>query len=160
MAKHYVKHGQTGTRTYIAWVNMKSRCFNPNTIYFKWYGGRGITVCERWLDFQNFFEDMGHCPDGMTLDRIDNNGNYTPENCRWATHKTQHNNRRRNRHITADGRTQTLQQWCDELGLSSHCLRDRLKRGESILTPRIKAGRPRKDGSNYNKKLAGGVLCQ
>ena len=91
------KHGQAKgnrTRVYVCWANMRQRCSNPNNIGYSNYGGRGITVCERWQTFENFLADMGHPPRGKSLDRIDVNGNYEPSNCRWATSFEQARNKR------------------------------------------------------------------
>lgn len=89
------KHGYVGTKMYGVWQAMKRRCYNPNTKDFRNYGARGIEVCSRWREsFENFLEDMGTCPPGRSLDRINNEGPYEPGNCRWATKSEQNSNRR------------------------------------------------------------------
>jgi conserved hypothetical protein len=91
------KHGMTGTPIYKKWKTIKGRCFNPNASNYKWYGERGITMCKEWKnDFSKFYEDVGDIPfEGAELDRIDNNGNYEPNNVRWVDHRTNSNNRRK-----------------------------------------------------------------
>jgi hypothetical protein len=90
----FTKHGMSHTTEHNIWLSFRARCENPNHMYYKNYGGRGISVCDRWQKFENFYADMGNRPDGLTLDRINNDGNYEPSNCRWATWKQQNNNRR------------------------------------------------------------------
>lgn len=111
---------------------MLHRCQNPNAKDFKNYGERGIKVCERWsASFAAFLEDMGEKPDGLTLERKENSGNYEPGNCRWATRGDQNNNTRVNRLLTFNGKTLTAAQWGRRLGISPHTIRQRLQRGAS-----------------------------
>ena len=92
------KHGMNGIKTHISWKSMKNRCLNPNATGYKDYGGRGIKICDEWLNnFINFFKDMGERPNGKTLDRKNNDGNYCKSNCRWADKFEQANNKRNNR---------------------------------------------------------------
>ena len=122
------KHGYYGTRTYQSWIQMKNRCLNPRHISFENYGGRGINVCSKWLDFEGFLEDMGDRPKGRSLDRIDNNKGYSKENCKWSTQKEQSNNKRNNHQITFQGKTQNITQWADELGLNRNTLYGQINR--------------------------------
>lgn len=112
---------------------MKQRCLNVKHKSYAIYGGRGIKICDRWLEsFEDFLADMGERPEGMTLDRIDVDGDYTPGNCRWATSETQSNNRTNNRLVEYRGVTQTLAKWARELGISRQALRYRLEAGWSV----------------------------
>ena len=92
-------HGMSDTPTYQSWEGLKQRCSNPKDKKWKYYGGRGISFCARWDKFENFLSDMGVKPEGLTIDRINNDGNYCPGNCQWATYKQQANNQRRPKHI-------------------------------------------------------------
>lgn len=128
-------HGMSATRIFGVWSGMIQRCTNPKQPRWPYYGGRGIIVCERWRlgegamnGFQCFYHDMGDRPfEGAEIERKDNDGNYCPENCKWATHKEESNNRRSSHNITFSGRTQTAKQWEEELNLPLHILRTRLK---------------------------------
>jgi hypothetical protein len=114
--------------TYECWVNMKTRCGNPNSASFARYGGRGIQVCNRWQDFDNFFADMGARPDGLTLERRDNDGAYEPKNCYWATRKAQARNRASNIVATVDGTTLHARDWAARLGVSPNAFYTRARR--------------------------------
>lgn len=127
-------HGKTNTRLYHIWHGIKERCCSVNYVHYKNYGGRGITVCDEWLhDFQAFYDwalANGYA-DNLTIDRIDNNKGYSPDNCRWVTMKEQQNNRRNNRLITYNGKTQTISQWSEEKNINKRTLIDRLNHGWS-----------------------------
>lgn len=118
--------------TYCSWQSMLKRCLNPKHHQFQDYGGRGIKVCDRWLKFENFLADMGERPTGLTLERKENDKGYYQANCRWASPKEQANNRRSNRLITYNGKTQTMTQWAEEISVQVATLWKRLKLGWSI----------------------------
>lgn len=116
------------SREYASWSAMLRRCYNPKHETYPLYGGRGITVCARWRkSFDNFFLDMGYRPKDKTLDRRNNNGNYTPSNCRWATAKEQNSNSRRNNIISFRGTTKTITDWAEHAGCASNTLRWRIR---------------------------------
>lgn len=125
-------HGKAKTSIYVLWQAIKQRCYNPKNTAFPRYGGRGIYVCERWHIFENFLTDIGDRPLGYTLDRINNDGPYSPENCRWATRKEQANNRFINVRITHDGMTLTAMQWSERLGIHINTLLLRYRKGLPI----------------------------
>lgn len=127
------KHGDVGSREYIAYGAMKSRCYDPSNKRYPRYGGRGIAVCGRWLAaYSNFLFDMGRQPSPQhTLERINTDGDYEPSNCRWATLIEQANNRSNNTRIEIEGRTQTLTQWSRETGVNRTVILKRIKRGLS-----------------------------
>ena len=118
---------KTHPKEYPCYVAMKGRCNNPKKSDYDYYGGRGIKVCDSWNeDFLNFYNDLGDRPEGTTLDRIDPDGDYCPDNCRWATHKIQSNNTRRNVWVEYEGEKKTLAQWCDFTGINRATLAYRL----------------------------------
>lgn len=122
-------HGLTKTRCFTTWQRIKERCDNTNNKDYYLYGGRGITYCERWDLFENFFQDMGHPPHGLSIDRIDVNGNYETSNCRWATATEQANNRRNSVFIEYDGQRKTISEWARVSGLKVGTIWQRLKEG-------------------------------
>lgn len=127
------KHGRY-SREYVAWASMKDRCHNRSRRAWKHYGGRGISVCERWdKSFENFLADMGLSPsEKHSLDRINNEGNYEPDNCRWATKQEQCGNTRRTVMLTMNGVTQSRIEWCNQYGVAWHTIRNRMKAGLSL----------------------------
>lgn len=130
------KHGMSGTKPYRTWAALKNRCFNTRSTKYPIYGGRGITVCERWLGengFINFYADMGDPPSPThSIDRIDVNGNYCPENCRWATPREEACNTRDNLLYTMDGKTQCLSLWLDDSKIGRTTVQLRLALGWSL----------------------------
>lgn len=140
------------TPEYTAWTEMKQRCNNPNHRAYPRYGGRGIAVCQRWQEsFEAFYEDMGPRPTvDDTLERLDNEKGYCPENCAWTNRTHQQNNRRTNRFITAHGKTMTISQWSREIGVGKQTLLARLNRGwpdEDVITIPLISG-----GAHYTKR--------
>lgn len=128
-------HGKSNTRLYDSWVDLKQRCHNKHNKRYKHYGGRGIKVCDEWRnDFIAFYDwsiNNGY-QDDLTIDRIDVNGNYEPNNCRWVTRKQQMRNTTRNRYITINSETHCLSEWCEILGLNDRTVRSRLHSGWTI----------------------------
>lgn len=157
--KASTKHGHSGHRRgkvhagapeYASWSHAISRCHNPKHTAYRWYGAKGITVCDRWrTSYEAFLEDMGRRPsDKHSLDRIDNSKGYSPENCRWATIKEQARNTSQNRLITVDGVTKTMTEWCEIVGIRVETFYQRLRRGLSeqaaVMLPKQIGGRKTK----------------
>lgn len=125
-----ITHGMSKTRQYEIWCGMKKRCEKPSSAAYKWYGGRGIKVCERWSkSFQSFIDDMGFPPEGLQIDRINNDGDYEPGNCRWVTSKQNNGNRRSNVVITLYDESRTITEWGKELKVPAPTLFSRLYAG-------------------------------
>lgn len=134
VGKKSTKHGLGDTRIYSIWRNMKQRCNNPNATKYEIYGGKGIKVCNEWLDFNNFYKwatENGY-EDSLSIDRIDGNKDYTPDNCRWTTYQVQANNTTQNHYLTHIGKTQTISGWAEEIGIEQNTLNTRIARGWSV----------------------------
>lgn len=126
-------HGLSKTSEYAIWGKMLERCKNPKTEHYDRYGGRGIRVCERWTEFENFYADLGKRPSAKhEIDRIDNNGNYEPTNCRWVTKKQNARNRYTNRTVEFNGLTLCLSEWGERTGIRASTIQERLSAGWSI----------------------------
>jgi hypothetical protein len=130
-ARRFLTHGRSGTHEYAIWSAIKARCSNPLQPSWKYYGGRGISMCDQWVDsFQQFFADMGARPSMRhSIDRLDNNGPYSPENCRWATYAEQRRNRKDIRNVMWNGQTRCLEDWSVHTGIPRTTLFLRLQRG-------------------------------
>lgn len=126
--KHGHSTGYKRSKALSVWSGMMRRCYKPKEKAYKNYGARGITVCDRWHKFENFLEDMGQPPEGLTIERIDNEKGYSPENCRWATPLDQVLNRRANLNFTINGKTKILSQWAEEHGINYFSLYSRVKK--------------------------------
>lgn len=120
------KRAKLNGRTRISWRNMLNRCLHPRPFEYEMYGARGITVCERWMTFESFLEDMGECPPKLTLERIDNDRGYEPGNCKWASQAVQARNKRTNHVIEFDGQRRVLTDWAMTIGISPNTLTKRL----------------------------------
>lgn len=157
MGRPKLPNAKSHTREYQIWCAMKQRCYNKNNISYHNYGGRGIRVCRRWKhNFDAFLADMGPRPDRATIERKDNNGPYSPQNCIWTTRQINNRNRRNNFLITIDGVTKCATDWCSERGLTLGGLHNRINCGmspEQALS-RPSDGRIRKDNHILT---AGGV---
>lgn len=145
-----IKHGLEGTPTYRSWRAMKTRCLNSNQKCFKNHGARGISICEKWMDFAGFVSDMGIRPEGTTLERKDNSLGYCKDNCKWATRTEQNRNKRTNVWFTIDGVTRCVAEWASIHGINKDTLGSRIKSGwdlEDLFTP----SRPMKPRKTINQ---------
>lgn len=131
-ATHGHNRNRKPSRTYISWAAMRARCEDPSRDTFRLYGGRGIRVCRRWIKFENFLKDMGQRPVGMTIERKNGDGNYTPSNCKWATQKEQMANSSANKLLTHQGKTVHLAEWARLTGMKRETIAMRLRRGWDI----------------------------
>lgn len=135
-SNRFKKHGKSNTRLFNIWQAMKERCYKNHNKAYPNYGGRGIAVCSEWRDdFQAFYDwsMVNGYKEGLTIDRIDNNGNYEPNNCRWVDYKTQSRNRRSLKYYTINGVTHCLSEWCEIYNINYKCVWKRLKRGWNII---------------------------
>lgn len=128
LAQHREKHGKVGSRVYSIWQGMKNRCINESSASYSMYGGRGIYVCDEWLDFNTFYKDMGDPPKSSSIERIDNNKGYCKENCKWATSYEQSRNKRSNVNISWNGKKMVLEDWAAHLNINIHTLYARVIR--------------------------------
>jgi hypothetical protein len=151
--KNAVKHGSSHTKLYAIWRHIKNRCYGNDPQHRRYYAERGIKMCERWLNsFENFQGWAISCgyKDGLTIDRINVNGDYSPENCRWATRREQSNNRRVTLFLTLNGITRALSDWAEVAGLPYHVVFKRYKQGwnaERIINTPLQTRKSHRRGS-------------
>lgn len=126
------RHGLSKTPEYRVWQQLRDRCRNPSNKKFYLYGARGVTVCARWDNFSNFLEDMGPRPRGATIERVNSDKGYCPENCKWATYTEQNRNTSRNSMITFEGVTRCASEWAEITGLTRYTVANRIRRGWSV----------------------------
>ena len=132
-AQRNTTHNKSKLPGYAIWKNIRTRCYNTKTKVYKNYGGRGIELCERWQDFSKFLDDLGSRPTPKhSVERKDNNGNYCPENCCWATRKEQGRNQRSNRPLEFKGETHIMIEWAEKLNIPAYVIHDRLKLGWTV----------------------------
>lgn len=143
----YARTGKQN-RTYKSWTGMIQRCTNPNYNEYKYYGGRDITVCKRWLKFENFLKDMGKAPPGLTIERKDNYKGYYKKNCKWATRKQQARNRRSNIYITHNRKTQLLIEWSEETGIPYSVLWDRIYKHKWTIEKSLETSYKKRNQNN------------
>lgn len=133
LLKRITRHNMSASPEYASWEAMKARCLNPKNRFYNNYGGRGIKVCEKWLDFKNFIKDMGNKPSkNYSIDRIDVNGNYCPENCRWSDRYTQDRNKRSNVKFVINGESKILMDISKEYNVHQQTIKDRVSKGMTI----------------------------
>ena len=140
LIKRITRHNMSNTPEYMAWEGMKARCLNSNNIFYSNYGGRGIKVCERWMNFKEFFKDMGYKPNkSYSIERIDVNGNYEPSNCKWATRSEQDRNKRNTVFIEYNGQKWILMDLAKKFNMHQQTLKQRIISGmtveEALNTP-------------------------
>lgn len=154
--KHYrFVHGETKTRLHKIWESMLARCEYEKHPYFAYYGGRGIAVCEEWhnyLIFRDWAINNGYS-DNLTIDRVQNNDGYNPNNCRWATMKVQQNNKRNNRRLTWNGETKTVTEWADVVGICKTTIKERLNSGWPVEIALSKPVRKRTRGYRQSARM-------
>lgn len=151
---HKIEHGMSHTRIFNIWQKMIRRCESPNDKSYPRYGGRGITVCEKWHSFQPFYEwakENGY-DDTLTIDRIDNDKGYSPDNCRWSDAYTQSQNRRSCLVFEKDGKSQTLKQWCRDIGISYTTVYQRIRHGWSFERAISEPVHAEKRNGRYTRK--------